>query len=161
MSIHVRLDKERVNGAFELDELTRAAAGDGGIVTFVGLARNTNHSGAEIEKLVLDHHPRLTLASLEQIASDAATRFEVSHVRVVHRCGDIQPSEVIVFAGAAAVHRRAAFEAADYLMDRLKTEAVFWKREDGPRAQCGSSPPRRTMPIATVGSDTWLASTKL
>ncbi len=132
MSIHVRLDKERLNAAVELDELTRVAAGDGGIVTFVGLARNVTHSGEDVEKLVLDHHPRLTLLSLEQIASEAAVRFEVSHLRVVHRCGDIRPSEVIVFAGAAALHRRAAFEAADYLMDRLKTEAVFWKREDGP-----------------------------
>ena len=132
MSIHVRLEKQRLNAAVELDELTRAAAGDGGIVTFLGLARNTSHSGEAVEKLVLDYHPRLTLASLEQIASDAAARFKVSHVRVVHRCGDIQPCEAIVFAGVAAVHRRAAFEAADYLMDRLKTEAVFWKREVGP-----------------------------
>ena len=133
MSIHVRLEKQRLNAAVELDELTRAAVGDGGgIVTFLGLARNTSHSGADVEKLVLEHHPRLTSASLEQIASEAAARFKVSHLRVVHRCGDIQPPEVIVFAGAAAVHRRAAFEAVDYLMDRLKTEAVFWKREDGP-----------------------------
>ena len=52
-------------------------------------------------------------------------------MRVVHRCGEIAPGEPIVFAAAAAPHRRAAFEAADYLMDRLKTEAAFWKREDG------------------------------
>ena len=52
-------------------------------------------------------------------------------MHVVHRCGDIAAGEAIVFAGAAALHRRAAFEAADYLMDRLKTEAVFWKREIG------------------------------
>jgi len=132
MSTHARLEEQHLNAAVELDELTRAAAGDGGIVTFVGLARNVTRSGEAVEKLVLDYHPRLTLASLEKIASDAAARFEVSHVRVVHRCGEIQPSEAIVFAGAAAVHRRAAFEAADYLMDRLKTEAVFWKREEGP-----------------------------
>ena len=61
----------------------------------------------------------------------AAARFDVSHVHVAHRCGDIAAGEPIVFAGAAAPHRRAAFEAADYLMDRLKTEAVFWKREVG------------------------------
>ena len=52
-------------------------------------------------------------------------------VRVVHRCGAIAPGEAIVFVAAAAVHRRAAFEAVDYLMDRLKTDALFWKREDG------------------------------
>jgi molybdopterin synthase catalytic subunit len=81
---------------------------------------------------VLEHHPRLTLKSLEDIAVEAAERFDVSQVRVVHRCGEIAAGEPIVFAAAASPHRRAAFEAADYLMDRLKTEAVFWKREEGP-----------------------------
>ena len=80
---------------------------------------------------MLEHHPALTLQSLEDTAVEAAARFDVSHVRVVHRCGDIAAGEPIVFAGAAALHRRAAFEAVDYLMDRLKTEAVFWKREVG------------------------------
>ena len=131
MPIHARLEKQRLNAAVELEELARIAAGDGRIVSFVGLARDTSKSGENVEKLVIDHHPQLTQVSLEEIASDAAARFEVSHVRVVHRCGDIPPSEAIVFAGASAVHRRAAFEAADYLMDRLKTEAVFWKREEG------------------------------
>ena len=80
---------------------------------------------------MLEHHPTLTRQSLEDIAVEAAQRFDVSHVRVVHRCGEVAAGEPIVFAGAAALHRRAAFEAADYLMDRLKTEAVFWKREIG------------------------------
>ncbi len=81
--------------------------------------------------LVLDHHPSLTLQSLQDIAVEAAARFDIGHVRVVHRCGEIAAGEAIVFAGASSLHRRAAFEAADYLMDRLKTEAVFWKREVG------------------------------
>ena len=68
---------------------------------------------------------------MQQITVAAAERFDVSHVRVAHRCGEIPAGAPIVFAGAAARHRRAAFEAADYLMDRLKTEAVFWKREVG------------------------------
>ena len=85
-----------------------------------------------MDRLVLEHHPRLTLKSLEEIAVEAAERFDVSQVRVVHRCGEIAAGEPIVFAAAASPYRRAAFEAADYLMDRLKTEAVFWKREEGP-----------------------------
>ena len=131
MSVHARLEENRVDAAAELEELVRAADGDGALVSFVGLARDVSRAGEEVSKLILDHHPRLTVASLENIASEAAARFEVSHVRVVHRCGDLLPGEPIVFAAAAAVHRRAAFEAADYLMDRLKTEAVFWKREEG------------------------------
>jgi molybdopterin synthase catalytic subunit len=131
MSISARLEQRKIDPAAELAELTRCGAGDGAVVSFVGIARSVAKAGEAIEKLVLEHHPRLTAGSIQQIASEAASQFGVSHVRVVHRCGDIRPGEAIVFAGAAAPHRRAAFEAADYLMDRLKTEAVFWKREEG------------------------------
>jgi molybdopterin synthase catalytic subunit len=132
MTVSARLEPVAFEPSAELAELTRCAAGDGAVVSFIGLARGASKAGAEIERLVLEHHTSLTERSLQDIASDAASRFEISHVRVVHRCGDIMPGEPIVFAGAAAVHRRAAFEAADYLMDRLKTDAVFWKREEGP-----------------------------
>lgn len=132
MTAYARLEEGNLNAAAELDELTRTAANAGAVVSFVGLARSASRNDPEIEKLVLEHHPRLTEASLQEIAEDAASRFEVCHVRVVHRCGDIRPREPIVFAAAAARHRRAAFEATNYLMDRLKTEAIFWKREEGP-----------------------------
>jgi molybdopterin synthase catalytic subunit len=131
MTVSVRLEPGSFEPPAELAELTQCAAGDGAVVSFVGIARRVSKAGEGLETLVLEHHPRLTERSLRDIASDAASRFEVSHVRVVHRCGEIRPGEPIVFAGAAASHRRAAFEAADYLMDRLKTEAVFWKREEG------------------------------
>ena len=73
----------------------------------------------------------LTERSLQEIAHDARDRFSASRTWVVHRCGIVAAGQPIVFAAAAAPHRRAAFEAADYLMDRLKTDAVFWKREEG------------------------------
>jgi len=95
------------------------------------VARGASKSGQAVYRLVLEHHPALTLQSLENIAGEAAAKFDVNHVHIVHRRGNIAPGEPIVFAGAASIHRRAAFEAADYLMDRLKTEAVFWKREVG------------------------------
>lgn len=131
MTVTARLEQLELDPARELAELTRCAAGDGAIVSFVGLARGMTATGESIDRLVLEHHPRLTAKSLREIAFEAESRFDVSHVRVVHRYGDIHPDEAIVFAGAAAPHRRAAFEAADYLMDRLKTEAVLWKREEG------------------------------
>ena len=68
----------------------------------------------------------------QEIAEAALSRFAVNAIRVVHRCGRIRPGETIVFAAASAPHRREAFLAADYLMDRLKSEAAFWKRESGP-----------------------------
>lgn len=113
-----------------LNELIAASPDDGAVVSFVGLARPIDAHDQPIERLFLAHHPRLTEASLHDIAVDALERFGVSNTLVVHRCGAIGPGEAIVFAAAASRHRRAAFEAADYLMDRLKTEALFWKRED-------------------------------
>ncbi len=104
---------------------------EGAVVTFLGVARPRRADGAPVDRLFLDHHPRLTQVSLDEIADAAAARFEVTAIRVAHRCGEIAPGEPIVWVAAASRNRRAAFEAADYLMDRLKTDAVFWKREDG------------------------------
>lgn len=107
-----------------------AAEGAGAVVSFTGLARPEREDGAKVAGLFLDHHPRLTEKSLHDIAA-SAERFGVAAVRIVHRCGAIAPCEAIVFVAAAARHRRAAFAAVDCLMDALKTDALFWKREDG------------------------------
>jgi molybdopterin synthase catalytic subunit len=130
MSIIAHLEEQKLDPQLELGELLRQAGGDGAVISFVGVARADSTEGP-VDQLILEHHPTLTRRSLEDIAVEAAERFSVSHVRVVHRCGAIEPGEPIVFAGASSRHRRAAFEAADYLMDRLKTEAIFWKREIG------------------------------
>lgn len=110
----------------------KGRANDGAVVSFVGLARATGRDGDPVTALTLDWHPVLTERSMAQIAEDGETRFGVSDLLVVHRCGDVAPGEAIVFVAAAARHRRDAFLAADYVMDRLKTEAAFWKREHGP-----------------------------
>lgn len=143
MSAVARLAPEPFDPATELGELTRRGATDGAVVSFVGVVRDSTRAGEAVRGLELLHHPRLTAKSLEEIAADALQRFEVSHVRVVHRCGALAPGDPIVFAGAASPHRRPAFEAADYLMDRLKTEAVFWKREEGASASRWIDPTER------------------
>lgn len=120
----VRLDPER-----ELAAIVAASEGLGAIVSFVGQTRGEE---GQVTQLVLEHHPELTETSLREIAAEASERFDVAHIHVVHRCGVVEAGDPIVFAAAAAAHRRAAFEAVDYLMDRLKADAVFWKREDGP-----------------------------
>lgn len=112
----------------ELAQLTAAAPGAGGIVSFVGLVRG---EGDRVDTLHLEHHPVLTQRSLDDIAREAIDRFEIAAAHVVHRAGTLLPGEPIVFAGAASRHRRDAFLATDFMMDRLKTEAVFWKRETG------------------------------
>jgi molybdopterin synthase catalytic subunit len=131
----VRLEPGELRPAAELERFMSGVAGDGAIVSFVGIARPADAAGEAVTGLFLDAYPGMTEKSLDAIAADALGRFAVSAVDIVHRCGEIAPGAPIVFAAAAAPHRRAAFEAADYLMDRLKTDAALWKREqrlDGP-----------------------------
>lgn len=132
MTVLSRLVTTSISPERELAELIARAEGAGAVVSFCGIARPCAKSGETVERLVLDHYPDMTERSLEMIAQEGSRRFDVSDLRVVHRCGEIGPGETIVFVAAASAHRRAAFEAADYLMDRLKTDAVFWKREEGP-----------------------------
>lgn len=131
MGVTARLEPQALDPSRELAEVIAAADRDGAVVSFVGLARGMAKGGTRVEELVLEHHPRLTEPSLREIAGQAHERFDVSSIHVVHRCGSVAAGEPIVFAAAASPHRRAAFEAADYLMDRLKTDAVLWKREQG------------------------------
>ena len=131
MSVTVRLEPSALDPSAELARFLQSRPGDGAVVSFVGLARDVSSIGEAVERLRLDHYPGMTEASLETVAREGAGRFEVSGVAVVHRCGDIGPQEAIVFVAAASRHRAQAFACADYLMDRLKTEAVFWKREEG------------------------------
>ena len=131
MAITALLSHGPPSAEAELAAFLGGRSGDGAVVAFVGLARDSSRAGP-VTGLFLDHYAGFTERSLEVIAADAHTRFPVSDVRVIHRCGDVAPGEAIVFVAVAAPHCRAAIEAADYLMDRLKTEAAFWKREDGP-----------------------------
>ena len=107
MSTHVRLDKGTFDPSAEQRALLRTARGDGAVVSFVGLARLQSKEGTPLTKLVLEHHPRMTLKSLEDIAAAALQKFDVGHVKVVHRSGEISPGEPIVFAGAASRQARA------------------------------------------------------
>ncbi|MBW8754605.1 MAG: molybdenum cofactor biosynthesis protein MoaE [Sphingomonadales bacterium] len=132
MSHEAILSPTPIDPAEILRQFSAAAAGAGAVVSFTGLARGTTRDGRAVSALVLESHRSLTLRSMEAIAADAHARFAIAASRVIHREGRIAPGEAIVFVATAAPHRRAAFEAADYLMDRLKSEAVFWKREEGP-----------------------------
>lgn len=135
---------ELVSSAFDpaalLGAFTARAEGAGGVVSFTGHARGTNRVGDPIDALVLETYRGMTQASMEKIVQDAYAGFPITQAHVVHRYGRITPGEAIVFVAAASAHRRAAFDAADYMMDRLKTEAIFWKREVGPKGNCWIEP---------------------
>ena len=113
-----------------LGDFTARNAGAGAIVSFLGQVR-----GEGVEALTLDHHASFTLQVFENISEDANARFDITDCLIVHRVGRLVPGEPIVLVAAASSHRRAAFEAVDYVMDRLKTEAPLWKSEDRPEGK--------------------------
>jgi molybdopterin synthase catalytic subunit len=98
----------------------------GALVTFVGLCRDED--GA-LEALELEHYPGMAEAELERIAAEAERRWPLKGLAIIHRYGRIAPGAQIVMVAAASGHRRAAFEAAEFLMDYLKNSAPFWKKE--------------------------------
>ena len=127
----IRIQLEPFDAAVELAALTERSPTAGAVAAFVGLVR-PYVGDAPVERLELQRYGRFTRMTVETIAEDASQRFDLIGLPVIHRCGTLVPGEAIVFVAAAAEHRRAAFDAVDYLMDRLKTEAAFWKREHGP-----------------------------
>lgn len=104
---------------------------DGAVVTFTGKVRNHN-LGDSVSGLVLEHYPGMTEKSLGEIVDQARSRWPVQRVAIIHRVGSLVPGEQIVFVGVSAAHRSAAFAAAEFIMDYLKTRAPFWKREATP-----------------------------
>ncbi|MFC0219939.1 molybdopterin synthase catalytic subunit [Pseudochelatococcus lubricantis] len=127
-----RLSEQAIDPAAELARFATAAAEAGAVVSFTGVARARGAAGAALDYLELDWYPGMTERSICDIGVDALGRFGIVAATIVHRCGIVPVRAPIVFVAAAAAHRREAFQAADYMMDRLKTEAVFWKREVGP-----------------------------
>lgn len=107
-----------------------AGVGDSGaIATFLGRVRKGGDE--EVRSLFLDYSPALTSKVIEEATAGAIDRFALINALVAHRVGEINAGEPIVFVATAATHRRAAFEACDFLMDFLKTDAPFWKKQNG------------------------------
>lgn len=102
-----------------------AVAGAGGLATFTGLVRGDDG----VETLELEHYPGATEAALRTLAEQAVERWTLLGVRIAHRVGPMAPGDIVVFVGTAAAHRGPALEACAYLIDRLKTDAPFWKKE--------------------------------
>jgi molybdopterin synthase catalytic subunit len=127
----VRVQTEPFDAGALLTAFSAGRTRSGAIVSFTGLTREAT-DGAAVTTLELDAYPGFTEPAIAAMEAQAQARFPVQDLLVVHRYGRVQPGEAIVFVAAAAEHRRAAFEAADFLMDYLKTRAPFWKKESGP-----------------------------
>ena len=109
--------------------LAEQASGAGAVATFTGLVRADAGVAGDVDVLELEHYPGATETALTLLAEEASARWQLGAVTIVHRVGPMRPGERIVFVAAAAPHRGAALDACAYLIDRLKTDAPFWKRE--------------------------------
>ena len=123
----VRLQREPFDVAAEAAKLSRGRGDVGALVTFTGICRG-NEEGEPIAALTLEHYPGMAEAEIERHVAEAAARWPLLGVTVIHRYGRIAPGEDIVMVAAASAHREAAFAAAEFLMDYLKTRAPFWKQ---------------------------------
>ena len=122
--IRVLVASAGIDSAAEVDRLEGLAA-TGAVATFSGLVRADDG----VTLLELEHYPGATERALERLCGEAVARWTLTGATVIHRVGPMRPGERIVFVGTAAAHRGAALDACAYLIDRLKTDAPFWKRE--------------------------------
>lgn len=120
---HIVVTKGKIDAQVAIETLE--AAGGGAVATFTGLVRDDGG----VSELFLEHYPGATEAALEKLAGEATERWGLTGATIVHRVGAMRPGERIVFVGTCAPHRSAALEACAFLIDRLKTDAPFWKRE--------------------------------
>lgn len=125
----VRVQSEPFDPGAEANAFTARASGAGAVVTFSGIVRN---EGGRLEGMTIEHYPGMTEKALKTHRDKAVERFSLSDALVIHRYGDLAPGDVIMMVATAAPHRRDAFEAAEFLMDYLKSRAPFWKKETGP-----------------------------
>ena len=134
----ISVQEQDFNIGLEHENLRVRAGDPGAIVTFSGLVReiyDTSESASDVVSgLFLEHYPGMTERCLEDIVKQAAKRWPLLAARIIHRVGELGPKEQIVFVGTASAHRHAAFESAMFIMDYLKSQAPFWKKqksEDG------------------------------
>jgi molybdopterin synthase catalytic subunit len=116
--------------AAEIATLTAGRTDIGAVVSFTGTVRG-EAKGVPIVSMELEHYPGMTERELERVEASANARWPLQGTRIVHRIGVLKPGEDIVLVVTASAHRKAAFEAAEFLMDYLKTSAPFWKKETG------------------------------
>src|SRR5580658_9851177 len=127
MTVTIRLQREPFDVATEVEKMTRGRADIGAVVTFTGLCR-ADEDGEPIAALTLEHYPGMAEAEIARHVEEARARWPLLGVTVLHRHGRLTPGDPIVLVATASSHRQAAFAAAEFLMDYLKTRAPFWKQ---------------------------------
>jgi molybdopterin synthase catalytic subunit len=138
----VRLQAEPFDPGALLSQFCAGRTDVGGVVSFTGLVRADQGKSTALE---LEAYPGFTDAEIARMGEAARARFSLQDWLVVHRTGRMAPGEAVVFVACAAAHRREAFEAADQLMDYLKSRAPFWKKEHGPDGERWIEPTARDL----------------
>ena len=116
---------------FDISDINRQLLADrtdvGAITSFIGLVRDLPNS--QLQKMTLEHYPGMTEKSLQTIVEQASKRWEIQNCAIIHRVGSLKPADQIVFVSVLSAHRKDAFSACEFIMDYLKTDAPFWKKE--------------------------------
>ena len=136
--MRISVQEEAFDAGAELSGFSTGIESQGAVVTFTGVVRGSPEG--DLRAMEIEHYTGMTETALRKMAQTAVERFELGDVLIIHRYGRLVPGELIMMVATAAPHRKAAFEAADFLMDYLKSRAPFWKRE------------------ITDGGETWVAS---
>ena len=127
----IRIQEADFDVSAELAALRKGDPRVGAVVTFLGTVRDMN-DGSQVKGMTLEHYPGMTEKALEDIISQANTRWDLYQTLVIHRVGPLLPEDQIVMVAVTSAHRGEAFSACEFIMDYLKTAAPFWKKEDTP-----------------------------
>jgi molybdopterin synthase catalytic subunit len=131
MSTRVSIQTKDFDLSTEVARLRETEKGIGAVCSFIGTVRDRN-DGQHISTMELEHYPGMTEKSIEAMIDEAHRRFDIFGARVIHRVGLLQPLDQIVLVAVSSAHRGQSFQACEFLMDYLKTQAPFWKKEQTP-----------------------------
>ena len=134
MAARVSIQAEDFDVAREIAALRGADPGVGAVCSFIGTVRDRN-DGSAVSAMELEHYPGMTEKAIEQMIDEAFRRFDIRGARVVHRVGPLQVQDQIVLVVVTSAHRGQSFQACEFLMDYLKTQAPFWKKESTPEGE--------------------------
>jgi molybdopterin synthase catalytic subunit len=130
--VAVRIQTKDFDAGAEIATLRLNNPKIGAVASFIGVCRDAN-DGTAVTKMTLEHYPGMTEKALEKIAAEAKARWDLMEVLVVHRVGELKPTDQIVLVVVTGAHRGEAFSACEFIMDYLKTRAPFWKKEETPQ----------------------------
>ena len=129
MQARVAIQHEDFDLSKECERLRKEDHGVGAVCSFVGTVRGSG----DVSAMELEHYPGMTESAIESMIDEACRRFDIRAVRVIHRIGELKPGEQIVMVAVTSAHRHESFQACEFLMDYLKTQAPFWKKEHTPQ----------------------------